>query len=116
MIIGIGIDIVELNRIAEIIENNGKFIDRVLTEKEKKIFETLGNKRKIEFLGGRFACKEAFSKAYGTGIGKVQLKDIEILKEENGRPVIVKSPFEGNVHVSISHTDTTAVAQVILEK
>ena len=57
MIIGIGIDIVELNRIAEIIENNSKFIDRVLTEKEKEIFESLGSKRKIEFLGGRFACK-----------------------------------------------------------
>ena len=116
MIIGIGIDIVELDRMKEIIDKNPKFIDRVLTDKEKEVFESLGDKRKVEFLGGRFACKEAFSKAYGTGIGKIQLRDIEILREENGRPIIVNSPFEGNVHVSISHTDKTAVAQIILEK
>lgn len=116
MIIGIGIDIVELDRMKEIIEKNPKFIDRVLTDAEKAVFNGLGDKRKVEFLGGRFACKEAFSKAYGTGIGKIQLKDIEILREENGRPVIVNSPFDGKVHVSISHTDQTAVAQVILEK
>ena len=116
MIIGIGVDIVELNRIKDIIQNNPKFINRALTEKEKAIFMTLGDKRKAEYFGGRFACKEAFSKAYGTGIGKVQLKDIEVLNEENGRPFVSESPFEGNVHVSISHTDTTAIAQIILEK
>ncbi|MGX7025580.1 holo-ACP synthase [Vagococcus hydrophili] len=116
MIVGIGIDIVELDRMKEVIEKNPKFIDRVLTEKERQLFDQLGEKRKVEFLGGRFACKEAFSKAFGTGIGKVKLTDVEILKEGNGRPVVVDSPFEGHVHVSISHTDQTAVAQIILEK
>lgn len=116
MIIGIGVDIVELDRIKEIIKKNPKFIDRVLTDKEKKVFEQLGEKRQVEYFGGRFACKEAFSKAYGTGIGKIQLKDIEILNEENGRPVIETIVFEGNIHVSISHTDKTAIAQVVLEK
>ncbi|MFW7420764.1 holo-ACP synthase [Vagococcus fluvialis] len=116
MIIGIGIDIVDLRRIKDIIKNNPKFIDRVLTDNEKKVFESLGEKRKVEYLGGRFACKEAFSKAYGTGIGKVRLLDIEILNEENGRPVITQSPFNGNVHVSISHTDDTGIAQIILEE
>ena len=115
MIVGIGIDIVELDRMKEVIEKNDKFIDRVLTKNEREIFDQLGDKRKVEFLGGRFACKEAFSKAYGTGIGKVKLTDVEILREDNGRPVIQKSPFEGNVHVSISHTNQTAVAQIILE-
>ncbi|HCM89616.1 MULTISPECIES: holo-ACP synthase [Vagococcus] len=116
MIIGIGIDIVELDRMKEIIQKNDKFIDRVLTDNEREIFDKLGEKRKVEFLGGRFSCKEAFSKAYGTGIGKVKLTDIEILREENGRPIVVKSPFEGKVHVSISHTNQTAIAQIILEK
>lgn len=116
MIIGIGVDIVELDRIKEIIKSNPKFIDRVLTDKEKERFDQLGERRKVEYLGGRFACKEAFSKAYGTGIGKVKLRDIEILNEENGRPVITKSPFTGKVHVSISHTDTTGIAQIILEE
>ncbi len=115
MIIGIGVDIVEIKRMKEVIEKNNKFIDRVLTHEEKKLFELLGSKRKAEFLSGRFACKEAFSKAYGTGIGKVQLTDIEILKEDNGRPIVTQSPFKGNVHVSISHTDTMAIGQIILE-
>ena len=70
MIMGIGIDAVELYRIEDIIKNNPKFISRVLTSRELEIFETLKIKRQTEFLGGRFACKEAFSKAYGTGIGK----------------------------------------------
>ena len=45
-------------------------------------FEKLSTKRQIEFLAGRFACKEAFSKAWGTGIGKVGLQDIEVLTEK----------------------------------
>ncbi|WP_288395673.1 holo-ACP synthase [uncultured Vagococcus sp.] len=116
MIIGIGVDIVELDRIKEIIKNNPKFINRVLTENERDVFDKLGERRQVEYFGGRFACKEAFSKAYGTGIGKIQLKDIEILNEENGRPVIETKFFNGNIHVSISHTDKTAIAQVILEE
>ncbi|MEG0255110.1 holo-ACP synthase [Vagococcus sp.] len=116
MITGIGVDIVELKRMKEVIERNPKFITRVLTDKELETFNQLGDKRKVEFLGGRFACKEAFSKAYGTGIGKVKLTDIEVLNEKNGKPFVSKSPFEGNVHVSISHTDSMAIAQIVLEK
>lgn len=116
MITGIGVDIVELNRMKEVIDRNEKFIDRVLTKTEREMFNQLGDKRKVEFLGGRFACKEAFSKAYGTGIGKVKLTDIEILNEENGKPVVTHSPFNGRVHVSISHTDSMAIAQIVLEE
>lgn len=115
MIAGIGVDIVELKRMKEVIEKNEKFIDRVLTPEERNLFDQLGEKRQVEFLGGRFACKEAFSKAYGTGIGKVKLTDVEVLREENGRPIVTKSPFEGKVHVSISHTEIMAIAQIILE-
>lgn len=116
MIIGIGIDAVKLKRIEDIIDHNPKFISRVLTPKEQELFNDLKKKRKIEFLGGRFACKEAFSKAYGTGIGKIGFQDIEILPESTGRPIVKQSVFEGNVHVSITHTDTDAFAQIILEK
>lgn len=116
MIMGIGIDAVELYRIEDIIKNNPKFISRVLTSRELEIFETLKIKRQTEFLGGRFACKEAFSKAYGTGIGKVGFQDIEVLSEESGRPIVYQSIFEGKVHVSITHTDKVAFAQIILEK
>lgn len=115
MIKGIGVDMVELSRIEKIIANKSSFIKRVLTNDEYTIFQSLPYKRQVEFLAGRFACKEAFSKAWGTGIGVVGLRDVEILKEDNGAPKVTKSPHEGNVFVSISHTDTVAVAQIILE-
>ncbi|MGM0219614.1 holo-ACP synthase [Enterococcus sp. AZ126] len=115
MIKGIGIDMVQLSRIEKIIENKSSFVKRVLTDDEHVLFQKLVHKRQVEFLAGRFACKEAFSKAWGTGIGSVGLRDIEILKEKNGAPKVTKSPHEGNVFVSISHTETFAVAQIILE-
>lgn len=115
MIKGIGIDIIELSRIETIILKKSSFVTRVLTEAEQGIFQELSHKRQVEFLAGRFACKEAFSKAWGTGIGKIGLQDIEILKEDNGAPKITKSPHEGQVFVSISHTDTLAIAQIVLE-
>ena len=116
MIEGIGIDIVELNRIKNIIERQRKIIDRVLTPVEKDDFETLSDKRRVEFLAGRFAAKEAFSKAVGSGIGqKLSFLDIEIRKDEKGKPFIVK-PFSQGVHLSISHSDQYAVAQVVIEK
>lgn len=115
MIKGIGIDMVELSRIDKIITTKSSFVKRVLTVEEYTIFQKLPHKRQVEFLAGRFACKEAFSKAWGTGIGNVGLQDIEILIKENGAPKVTKSPHEGQVFVSISHTDTFAVAQIILE-
>lgn len=115
MIFGIGIDLVELYRMEKIIAEKPQFIKRVLTPKEEAIFNTLSPKRKVEFLGGRFACKEAFSKAYGTGIGKVTFQDIEVLNEKSGQPVVTNCPFSGKVFVSISHSETTAMAQIILE-
>ena len=96
MIKGIGIDAVELSRIKPIVEKQGSFIQRVLTPNE-------------------FACKEAFSKAWGTGIGKVGLQDIEVLTEKTGAPYVANSPHNGKVFVSITHTDTMAIAQIVLE-
>lgn len=117
MIEGIGIDLVELSRIRTIIANNPKFIQKVLTVKEFAHFEQLSDHRKVEFLGGRFACKEAFAKAYGTGIGKISLADIEVLPDKVGRPVVTQSPFtNGQVHVSITHTHDYAMAQILLER
>ena len=101
MIKGIGIDAVELSRIKPIVEKQGSFIQ--------------STKRQIEFLAGRFACKEAFSKAWGTGIGKVGLQDIEVLTEKTGAPYVANSPHNGKVFVSITHTETMAIAQIVLE-
>lgn len=117
MIQGIGIDAVDLHRIKKIIQEKPKFISRILTSAECELFYALPEKRQIEFLGGRYACKEAFSKAWGTGIGKVTFQDLEILANELGAPVVTKSPYqEGMVFVSITHTEDIAFAQIILEK
>lgn len=117
MIIGIGIDAVELSRIEKLIQEKPKFIARILTPNEMTRFQQLSGKRQVEFLGGRYACKEAFSKAWGTGIGKVTFQDLEILADEHGAPQVTKSPYtNGRVFVSITHTDELAFAQIILEE
>ncbi|ANB62347.1 holo-ACP synthase [Anoxybacteroides amylolyticum] len=115
MIIGVGIDIIELARIEKFIAKE-KFIARILTEREKTLLARLSGRRKVEFLAGRFAAKEAYAKALGTGIGKeVSFQDIEVINDEYGKPAIV-SPTEHQVHVSISHSQEYAVAQVIIER
>ncbi|MCU9615159.1 holo-ACP synthase [Caldibacillus lycopersici] len=116
MIKGIGIDIVEIDRIQEKLERNEKLKLRILTVNERKIFEDLSERRKLEFLAGRFAAKEAFSKANGTGIGRdLSFQDIEIETDARGKPTIVK-PICHGVHLSITHSENYAVAQVIIEE
>jgi holo-[acyl-carrier protein] synthase len=116
MIAGIGLDVVELSRIEALIEKQKRFPERILTQHEKDIFLGLKQRRKIEYLAGRFAAKEAFSKANGTGIGKeLSFLDIEIQTDKNGKPFVVK-PFVDGVHLSITHTREYAAAQVIIEK
>ncbi|HEY4579205.1 MAG TPA: holo-ACP synthase, partial [Savagea sp.] len=84
-------------------------------EKERSYYESLPNKRRtLEFLAGRFAAKEAFAKATGRGIGKLSFQDIEILNKTNGAPEMKVHDYEGNIFVSISHSEAYAVAQVVL--
>lgn len=116
MIIGIGLDVTELDRITKAYEKREDFAERILTEKEQAIFNQLKGTRKMEFLAGRYAAKEAFSKAYGTGIGKLSFQDIEVLPGEKNKPEITQSPFDGNAFVSITHSTNVVAAQVILEK
>jgi holo-[acyl-carrier protein] synthase len=114
MIIGIGIDIIELERIKEIMGNQ-RFLERILTERERQACATLSEGRQVEFVAGRFAAKEAYSKAVGTGIGKeLSFLDMEIMNEESGKPIFRVQTIH-NVHLSISHSKDYAVAQVIIE-
>ncbi|GAE93551.1 holo-[acyl-carrier protein] synthase [Gracilibacillus boraciitolerans JCM 21714] len=117
MIQGIGIDIVELNRIRMILERHPKFIDRILTKTEKSTYFKLATKkRKIEYLAGRFAAKEAFSKAWGTGIGKLRFADIEITNNQTGAPILKTNVLNNEkCFISISHSEQYAIAQVIIE-
>lgn len=115
MIKGIGIDIIEISRVRDMIERQSKFIDRILTPKEKQWYEALSSNRKVEFLAGRFAAKEAFSKANGTGIGReLSFLDIEIESDPSGKPFIAKPKVQS--HLSISHSREYAVAQVLIEE
>ena len=116
MIKGIGIDIVELKRIEAAIHRHKSFVDRILTNKEQSFFHKLSETRKVEFLAGRFAAKEAFAKAVGSGIGKnLSWQDVEIIPDENGKPILKCNTEVGQIHVSISHSKEYAVANVTIE-
>ena len=116
MIVGHGIDIEELASIQNAVEKRKGFAQRVLTDKEMERFASLKGRRQIEYLAGRWSAKEAFSKAMGTGVGKLGFQDLEVLNNERGAPYFSKSPFSGKVWLSISHTDQFVTASVILEE
>ncbi|MBD5429839.1 holo-ACP synthase [Lactobacillus sp.] len=116
MIRGIGIDILDLDRIKNIIKKGDNFAKKVLTPDEYNQYKEYSGRRKVEYLGGRFSCKESFSKALGTGIGKgVNFQDIEILQNELGQPIMTSTKFSGNIWVSISHEKRYVITQVLLE-
>lgn len=115
MIKGIGLDIVEIDRIRKANDMSDLFKERILTPRELVIFDQLKTRRQLEFLAGRFSAKEAYSKANGTGIGKMcKLQDIEILPNTIGKPVLFYQGKEANGFVSITHSKEYAAAQVIL--
>ncbi|PRY80944.1 holo-ACP synthase [Alkalibacterium olivapovliticus] len=116
MIVGIGLDVVDIERINKAYIRRPSFAGRVLTHKELELFNALSGTRQIEFLAGRFSAKEAYSKALGTGIGKLTFLDVEILPDNLGKPVLSSKAHPCKAWVSISHTETVAVAQVILEE
>ena len=116
MIVGHGIDIEALASIQNAVEKREGFAQRVLTDKEMERFSSLKGRRQVEYLAGRWSAKEAFSKAMGTGIGKLGFQDLEVLNNERGAPYFSKSPFSGKVWLSISHTDQFVTARVILEE
>ncbi len=126
MILGLGIDLTSLRRIESVLEHSGeRFLDRILTDEEKKQMPRPG-RRRVEWLAGRFAAKESASKALGTGIADgITLRDIEILSAPQGDPHIflhgkakshAQSMGASCLHVSISHEKEMACAVVILEK
>jgi holo-[acyl-carrier protein] synthase len=124
MILGTGIDIIEVARIAASFEKFGeRFVNRILLPDE--IAYCLAYRQPAPFLAARFAAKEAISKAFGTGIGAaLGWQDMEICKKESGEPFVVlhakgKILFETRgakkLHVSLSHTQNHAAAMAVLE-
>ncbi len=86
-ILGIGTDIVQLSRIAELLEQyDNKLIERILTPQEQ--VQLAASSQPVSFFAKRFAAKEAVAKALGTGIGQVAFKEINISNLENGKPQV----------------------------
>ncbi|MEY8462673.1 holo-ACP synthase [Streptococcus merionis] len=115
MIVGHGIDLQEISQVAKAYEKNARFAKKVLTAPELTFFESLKGQRKMTFLAGRWSAKEAFAKAWGTGIGQISFQDLEILPDDLGAPIFTNHPFSGKVWVSISHSGDFVQASVILE-
>ncbi len=124
MIRGIGVDITEIERIGQLLERKtgDALWERVLAPEERREINVF--KRRVEYLAGRWAAKEAASKAFGTGIGKVGFHDLLISNDEHGAPVLTVRGYAAllaeekgikHFHISISHSDLYAVAQVIFE-
>jgi holo-[acyl-carrier protein] synthase len=124
VIIGLGVDIAEVPRIKATIERRGEpFLRRVFTPREIEYCERFKNK--FERYAGRFAAKEAAMKALGTGWrGGVRWVDLEVVREQSGRPTMALSGEAANIagqlgvrriSLSITHTEAEALAQVIFE-
>lgn len=122
MIIGVGVDIAELERIARSYARFGdKFSSRILTPAEMALIPSAA----VPFLASRFAAKEAAVKALGTGFsGGITFQDIEIRSDALGKPLIffhnqARLRFQAlgvrTAHITLSHSRENAVAMVILE-
>ncbi len=119
---GIGIDIVDVQRMkTSLKEWNTALMRKLFTERE--IAYCKSKKRPHEHFAARFAAKEAVSKAMETGwSGKFRWKDVEVVNEPSGVPRIIlydhvaRMLARSKVHLSLSHTKTTVVAFVIIEK
>jgi len=125
MIVGTGIDIAEVPRVAEAIERYGqRFLQRIFTEGEIRYCESKANR--VERYAARFAAKEAGMKALGTGWNHgVRWRDIEVRRQPGGRPTLEFHGKAGefasnmgvtNIALSLTHTAEEAMAHVILEK
>lgn len=125
MILGIGIDLIEVARIRAVQERFGeRFLQRILRPSE--IGYCLTYKNPAPHLAARFAAKEAISKAFGTGIGAdLGWQDMEVLRRDSGQPYVVlhdkglellRRQGGHALHLSLSHTENYATAVAILEQ
>ena len=124
MIYGVGTDLVNIERVKKILlKNRDGFVKRVLSEHEQALFANKADS--AAYFAKRFAAKEAFAKALGTGIGRVvSFQDLTVRNNENGKPHFIPSEklrqylVENNIkqaHLSISDESQNAIAFVVLE-
>lgn len=118
MVLRVGVDMIEVGRIERSMQRFGeRFFARFFTSRERELCG-----RDAQRLAARFAAKEAVAKALGTGIGDIAWVDIEIVGDERGRPVLRLHRAAAQVaaalglttwEVSLSHTETQAIAFVV---
>ncbi|MCL2809268.1 MAG: holo-ACP synthase [Treponema sp.] len=128
MITGIGIDIVQIQRMEHWLTNT-KLLERffhtdelvIVSNKEKNAAQRQAASQR---LAARFAAKEAFGKALGTGLANINLKDIIVINNENGKPEVkltgtarkaMEKSGADKVHISLSHEKENAIAMIVLE-
>lgn len=117
----VGIDVIEIERVAGVLERHGqRFLERVYTARERERYGT-----RVQELAARFAAKEATMKALGTGIRGVRWRDIEVLPNRRGKPILVlhetalrRARLLGFTHfaVSLTHSRGDAMAIVVASK
>lgn len=119
-VVGLGIDLVDIDRFARVLERRPAMIDRLFTAGERAYAESQANP--VPSLAGRFAVKEAVMKALGVGIGAIDWTDVSVSRQSSGAPELelqgraAKLSEEQGIadwQVSITHTDTMAMATVI---
>lgn len=128
MVYGLGCDLADIGRIQKAVERQPKFSDTILSKEERLVYDArraLSEARGFRYLASRWAAKEAFSKSIGTGFrGPVNFEDISVLNNELGAPYL---KFTGPLkkfldeqglrfQISLSDTDSAAMAVVICEK
>ena len=121
MIVGIGNDIIEIERIEKAISKEG-FKNKIYTQRELENIEKRGNR--TETYAGIFSAKEAISKAIGTGVREFSLTDLEILNDDLGKPYVVVSEKldkilkakkeDYQIEISISHSKKYATAIAVI--
>lgn len=121
MIIGTGIDVIEIHRIKDAIKRQS-FVNRVFTMREQQYCESRGVQKAASY-AARFAGKEAVMKAFGTGLAGGSLQNIEILLNDKGCPhvelngqfaALAKDMGVTAIHISLTHAQEYAAAQAIL--
>ena len=116
----VGVDMVENQRLESVIKKHGeRFLKRIFTTRELRYCDN-----RVPSLAARWAAKEAMSKAFGTGIGDMAFKEIEIINDQRGKPNIMLHGqarrlaltlgFQ-KIEVSLSHTATYAIAFVVVD-
>jgi holo-[acyl-carrier protein] synthase len=124
MIEGIGIDLVDLERLRQVLERHGdRFLDRILTEGEREFCDR--HRDPVPHVAARFAAKEAALKALGTGLTSgIRWSDLEVEREDSGKPLlrfrgaaerVARERGVRSVHLSLTHDRRAAAAVVVLE-